>query len=310
MAYTDSDTSNYLGPLYLIGTNQTPFVNMMGGLGPGAGLVKSFQYPISQPYSLQAASQDTQSEDTAAAAGTPVTTTRSQVYNVCQIMKKDYAVTPAKESRTGEFAGIQVLGNQPVQSEYSFQREVQFRQLAIDIEYSVINGTFVDVSTSATNTTMRGIIEAISTNETAAGSVDISKSLIDTNLQSMVDNGAMMTNIVCFVNSFQLRQLSDIYGFAPPSRSEGGLAIRMVYTDFVTFTVVWCPQMPTATLLFADMAYCQLVFCPSPLYNNDLIHDEPVAVTAAKKGGFWYTQVGFNYSHEKFHGKITGLTTS
>ena len=45
MAYTDRDDSNYLGILYNIGANQTPFLNMMGGLN-GGKTTRSFNFPV------------------------------------------------------------------------------------------------------------------------------------------------------------------------------------------------------------------------------------------------------------------------
>ena len=56
MAYTDREDLNYLGRLYLIGANQTPFLNMIGGLNAGK-TSQSFLFPMAQPYSLAAASQ-------------------------------------------------------------------------------------------------------------------------------------------------------------------------------------------------------------------------------------------------------------
>ena len=42
---------NYTGELYLIGANQTPFLNMMGGLqGGNIRTVGDFQYPLAQPW--------------------------------------------------------------------------------------------------------------------------------------------------------------------------------------------------------------------------------------------------------------------
>ena len=37
MAYTDREDLNYLGQLYLVGANQTPFLNAIGGLSGGGG---------------------------------------------------------------------------------------------------------------------------------------------------------------------------------------------------------------------------------------------------------------------------------
>ncbi len=54
MAYTDRADVNYLGNLFLIGANQTPFLNMIGGLTGGKSY-NSFQFPLAQPWSLSTA---------------------------------------------------------------------------------------------------------------------------------------------------------------------------------------------------------------------------------------------------------------
>ena len=309
MAYTDRDDSNYLGELFLIGAEakNTPFLTMMGGLTGGGKTSKSFQFPLAQPYALSAGSQDTQSEQTSAAAGTPVTIERAQDYNVCQIMKKDVAVTFAKQSTTGEFAGIQVIGDQPVQSEMDFQKNGQLMQLAVDVEYSYLNGSFADSGTQTTNQKTRGIISAVSTSTVNASSADLSKALIDQLLRTMKDNGAVLQNSVIFCNSFQKQAISDIYGFAPTDRNIGGVNINTIETDFARLGIVWAPAVPAATLLIADMAFCSPVFCP---VDGKTVFFEETAKTAAKESGFFYTQTGIDYGPEEYHGTITSLSTS
>jgi hypothetical protein len=306
MAYTDKADLNYLGDLFLIGANQTPFLNMIGGLN-GGKTYKSAQFPVAQPWSLSSASQNTQSEATAAAAGTPTTITRAQDYNVAQIMKYDVSVSYAKQAATGEFSGIQIDGNQPVQDELAFQKTGQLRQMSIDVEYSFLQGTFVDQSAPATNQTTRGIIAATTTNAVAAGTADLTKDMIQELLRDMATNGAQFINSVIFVNAFQKQALSDIYGYAPEDRNVGGVNIKTIETDFATLGVVYAPQMATDTLQIAEMTVCSPVFVP---YEGQAVSFTDTAVTAAQKGGFWYTQVGLDYGPEEYHGKITGLTTS
>jgi hypothetical protein len=306
MAYTDREDLNLLGVLYRIGQYSTPFLSSIGGMGNGK-ISKSFNFPLSQYYSLSAASQAVVSEATAAAATTATTITRSQVYNVCQIMKRQVGVSFAKQSTTGEFSGVQVIGEQPVQDELAFQKEAQLAQLAIDIEYSFLQGTYVASNDASTAQSTRGIIEAIVTNSVAAGTTDLSKTHIDNLLRTMVGNGAPLNQPVLFCNGFQKQMISDIYALAPMDRNYGGVNIKTIETDFAVVGVVYAPQMPTNTVLIADLAYCSPVYCP---YDGQLITFQEVAVTAAQKGGFFYTQVGLDYANEKFHGIISGLTTS
>lgn len=314
MAYTDREDLNYLGILYLIGNTRTPFLNMIGGLN-GGKISTSFQFPLGQYYSLDAASQDTQSEATSATEGTPKTYTRSQAYNVCQIMKKDAEASFAKLSETGKISGLAIAGQQqPVQDELTFQKNAAFYQLALDIEYSFLQGTFVDSSLATTNQTTRGIIEAISTNAVAAGGADFTSDHLNELLRTMVGNGAEFRNPVIFVNAFNKQKISENYGYAPMDRMVGGINIKQIETDFATLGVVYCPNVTAGTLIVIDLAFCYPVYVPiinvPGIPNGQLIAWVPKAEVAAKVGGYWYTQVGLDYAHEKYHGKITGLSTS
>ena len=78
MAYTDREDLNYLGQLFLIGANQTPFINMIGGLTGGGKTTSSFNFPIAQPWALRAADQATavKSEATSISDTTEITYTR------------------------------------------------------------------------------------------------------------------------------------------------------------------------------------------------------------------------------------------
>jgi hypothetical protein len=307
MAYTDRADSNYLGELFLIGANQTPFLNMMGGLTGGGKISRSFQFPVAQPWALASASQDVQDETESAAAGTATTITRAQDYNTCQIMKKDVAVTFVKEATTGEFAGIQVQGNQPVTSELAFQQNGQLRQLAIDIEYSFLNGVFTDVSGVTTEQATRGAITATTTSAVNASSATLSKALVDNMMRTAAGNGAIFSQPVIFCNAFQKQKLSDIYGYAPTDRMIGGVNIQTIWTDFAEVGVVYAPQVPAATLFLADMSVMSPVFVPT---EGDQVHWEETAITAAKKGGFFMTVIGIDYGPEEYHAKITSLATS
>ena len=314
MAYTDREDLNYIGIFYLIGQNQTPFLNMMGGLNGGKRSTR-FQFPVNQNSSLSSASQNVTNETAAASAGTATTYTRSQVYNVAQIMKYDVAVTYAKEAASGEFSGLNVTAgsNEVITSEYDWQKEMSMRQMAIDTEYSFIQGTFTDSSLASTDMATRGILEAVSSNAVAAGSTDLSKDLIDELLRTMADAGSQFRNPVFLAPAIQKQRISDIYGFAPQSRNVGGLNIDVVETDFARCGVVYVPQMPAAQLALVDMAYCNPVFVPFKSKNDGntyIMKFEDEYLNGAITGGFWYTQIGLDYGHEIYHGKITGLTTS
>jgi hypothetical protein len=230
-------------------------------------------------------------------------------------MKYDVAVTIPKQSTVGDFSGIQVIGpEQPVQNEYEFQKVTEMRQMAVDLEYSFIQGSYVaSDGAAATNQKTRGIIEATSTNEVPAGGAGLTKDLVDKLLRTMWDNGAKFIDPIIMVNAFQKQQFSDIYGIAPSSRTVGGLNIGTIETDFGSMDIVLNPQMPTNTVLIVDLSMCYPVFCPIPAMEgipSGLMIFVKTGIVAAKVGGFWYAQPGLDYGEEKYHGKITGLATS
>jgi hypothetical protein len=230
-------------------------------------------------------------------------------------MKYDVAVTIPKQSTVGDFSGIQVIGpEQPVQNEFEFQKATEMRQMAVDLEYSFIQGSYVaSDGAAATNQKTRGIIEATSTNEVPAGGVSLSKNLVDEILRTMYASGAIFQDLIIHVNAFQKQQFSDIYGTVPSSRTVGGLNIETIITDFGPIDIVLNPQMPTDTVQIIELSVCFPVFCPVPAMEgipSGLMVFVKTAIVGAKVGGFWYAQPGLNYGEEKYHGKITGLATS
>ena len=323
MAYTDREDLNYLGILYGIGKDQTqsgvftPFLSALGGMQGGrAATSTNFQFPVAQPWSLASASQDTQSVATAAAAGTPTTTTRAQDKNTVQIMKNDRDVSYAKQSAIGEISGVTAQGgNQPVVDELTWQQGVGLQQIAVNIDYSFIQGTYVaSTGAPAVNQTTRGIIEATATNAVAAGTSDLSKLLIDELVRTIAGNVAPNGNYVFMGNAFQVQQLNNIYGFAPDDRQVGGVNLNTIIMPILgRVGIMYEPHMPAGILQLVNMNVVKPMFVPHRMGNTgstQIISWTPTAITAAKAGGFWYTQVGLDHGPEEYHGKITGLTTS
>lgn len=306
MAYTDREDLNYLGMLYEIGANQTPFLNMIGGLG-GGKTSKSFLFPCAQPYSIGSASQPAITEAASVSSNTATTVTRAQDTNTAQIFQYTVEVSHAKQSTTGEFSGIQVLGEQPVTDELDFQAQAQLRKMAIDVEYSFLQGSYQAATDATTAAKMRGLKNAISTNAVAAGSVKLTKAMTDSLFATMAATGSPFQNVVLIANAFQKQQISDIYGYAPEDRNVGGVNIKQIEMDFGMVGVVFDPHMPTDEIYAVEMSVCSPVFVP---VDGQVMVYEPLAQVAASKKAQWYAQIGLDYGPEEYHGKITGLATS
>jgi len=324
MALTYSDTVNYRGTLYLYGVSRAPFLNAISGR---TRRVYSRTFPMAQPWTLSAASQDTQSEASAAAAGTPNTITRGQDTNVIQIMKYDVQTTFMAESLNQHFSGVNDATGAPVLSMLDFQKKGGLMQMASNMEYSMLQGAYTGESATSTNCKTRGLGEGVSTNTVAAGGLALSKEMIEECIREMVASGAPMDDLAVVVNTFNHQMLSDIYGFAPMDRNVGGVKIESFYVpgslSSAPVKVIYSPQQSTSVIHFVDLAVCAPVFlpCAYPADGNvepqtvrdngvDVLFVPSSVVNGAARGGFLYCQFGFDYGPEEYHGEITGLATS
>lgn len=306
---------NYTGSLYLIGANQTPFLNMIGGLQGGTiRTVGDFQYPLAQPWALEAASQPAITETASLTAPTPWTYVRAQDVNTCQIWQRQVSVSYAKQSVTGQITADATTGlvdgrdAQPVQNELDFQISAHMRQIAIDADYTFLNGAYQQATSAAVAAKTRGIIAACSTNTVAGGAGQLTKAMLDQLLRTMATNGAEFANPVVFCNAYQKQKISDIYGYAPMDRNIGGVNIKQIETDFAMLGIVWAPNVPAATILIGDLAFCSPVFLPVP--DKGVLFYEELSKTGASEKGQIYGQMGIDYGPEEYHGKITGLATA
>jgi len=305
---------NYTGELFMIGANQTPYLNMIGGLqGASIRTVAAFQFPLAQPWALESASQPAITETTSLTAPTAWTYVRAQDVNTCQIFQTQVSVSYAKQSVVGALIVDQTgltdaTGEQPVQNEKDFQIMAHMRQIALNVEYTFLNGAYQQATSASVAAKCRGIITACSTNTVGASSATLSKPLIDQLLRTMAGNGAEFATPVVFCNAFQKQKISDIYGYAPEDRNIGGYNIKQVETDFAMLGIVWAPQVPAATLLIADLSVCAPVFLPVP--DKGVLFYEELSKTGASENGQIYGQIGLDYGPEEYHGTITSLATS
>ena len=306
---------NYTGELYLIGANQTPFLNMIGGLQGGAvRTVRDFQFPLAQPWALESAAQPAITETASLTAPTPWTYVRAQDVNTVQIFHRQVSVSYVKSSVTGQITAdsttILVDGSQPqpVQSELDFQINAHMRQIALDAEYTFLLGVYSQATSAGVAARTRGIVTATSTNKVNASSATLTKALMDSLLRTMAATGSEFLNPVIFCNAFQKQKISDIYGYAPQDRNVGGVNIKQIETDFAMLGVVWCPQMTTSVVLIADLAFCSPVFLPVP--GKGVLFYEELSKTGASESGQIYGQIGLDYGPEEMHGQLYGLATS
>ncbi len=315
VAGTSWNCPNYTGELYLIGANQTPFLNMIGGLQGGTvRTVTSAEYPLAQPYALETPNQPSISETASLTAPNPWTYVRGQDTNTVQIFHRSVSISYMKQSVPGAIVADATTGlvdmnePQPVQNEKDFQIGAHLRQISVNTEYTFLNGAYQKATDAATAAKSRGIITAAVTNTVDAAAGQLTRSMFNTLVRTMASNGSEFRNPVLFCNAFQKQMITEIYGYAPMDRNIGGMDIKQIETDFSMFGVIWAPNVPTNTILVADLDVCKPVFLPVP--GKGVLFYEELSKTGASENGQIYGQIGLDYGPEEFHGTITNLATS
>jgi hypothetical protein len=301
------DLPNYVGELFNITPNDTPFLSAIGGMTGGKSVT-------SKQFTWQTVDNATAAQ-TVVAEGADATfaeRSRSEVTNVTQIMQYGVHVSYTKQAATGNLAGQSILGNQPVQDELAFQLDMAMKRAARDIEFSFIQGTYVADTDVSTARKTRGMLAAISTNERAAAGGALTQSDVDQVLKAMADSGAPFEQPVMMANAFQKQKLSSIFSsalsLAPRDRNIGGVNITTIETDFGEIGIVYNRHVPADDIVIADLAYCKPVFLDIP--GKGHFFAEPLAQTGSAYKFQIYGEVGLEYGPEQFHGKITNLATS
>ena len=182
--YTTHQLPNYLGELFGLTPMDTPFLSMAGGLTGGEEVhATMFGW---QTYDLRTASQNSRLEG--AAAQTAEARVRAYVFNVVQIHQETIETTYTKQAAvaqlgtTGSAHTYNELGegSNPVQDEQDWQVSQMIKQIARDVEYSFINGTFQEPSNNSTARQTRGILAAITTNATDKAATSLTGCTIET----------------------------------------------------------------------------------------------------------------------------------
>jgi hypothetical protein len=295
------DLPNYVGELFNITPNDTPFLSMMGGMTGGKSVTsKQFTW---------------QTVDNAAAAQTAVVEgadpsyaerSRSEVVNVTQIMQYGVQVSYTKQAATGNLSGQAIIGNQPVQDELAFQLDMALKRAARDIEFTCMQGTYVADTDVSTARKTRGLGAALTTNKVNAGGDALTQADIDATLKLMADNGAPFEQPVLFANAANKQLISGFYSnslaLAPRDRNIGGVNINTIETDFCEMGVVYERHIPATQVFLIDMNFCKPVFLDIPGKGHFFV--EPLAQSGAAYKYQVYGEFGLEYGPEQFHGNI------
>ena len=164
---TTFNLPNYHGQLFSLTPADNPFLSAIGGLtGGGQTDATEFEW---QTYDLRDPSQRTRTEG--ATAPTAEERVRANVSNVAQIHQEKVSVSYTKQAATGAYSGANISGGpNPVQNELDWQVEQAIKQIARDVNWSMLNGLYAKPSDNTTPRKTRGLISAVSSNLVDKGS--------------------------------------------------------------------------------------------------------------------------------------------
>lgn len=304
----------------------TPFLTLMGGLNASnMRIVPDFDFAMTNEYTHPTAAQPSISETASQTAPAAVSPIDSQQRNACGIYQKTVNATYKAMSTRARLAtgivqdsvGYWAPEGDPRQAEIDRNKAFQLINIARDYSFTCLNGTFQQSTDADTASKAGGVISAVSTNAIAAGGAELSDALLQELFEDMstnTSNQAFNAMPVMFVTAKQKQNISTIFGNAPTSWNIGGMNIETIITDFGPVGVIVEPMVnasgaSTDTILFASMAACKPVFNPvvTEAGNEGLLVYEDLAKTGAAYKGQFVGHLGLDYSHEKMHGKITGL---
>lgn len=163
---TTFNLPNFVGELFGISPEDTPFLSAIGGLTGGRPTkAKRFEWEF---YDLRAPG-DRATRLEGANAPTAEARVRSNAYNVLQIIQEAVEVSYTKIAATAHLDPLVVTGegSNPVTNEMDWQLAQALKSVALDTNWSFLNGTFAEPADNTTPRKTRGILQAVATNEVA-----------------------------------------------------------------------------------------------------------------------------------------------
>ena len=308
-----SNVSNVQGAqLLTFSAIEYPFLSRVAG----RKISQSDTFAMSASYSHEIAAQPAITETASVNAPTAIAYDRAEENNKVQIFHESVAVSYAamSSSQRLKIAEYDSSGygytasplEAAVTNELAFQAARAQEKIYRDLEFTMLNGSGIDYKT-------KGILTACTTSTIDASGAALSKGLVDELLQEMATAGAYFRRPTIFAKSFLRSAITKLYEFVPADRNVGGASIGSLITDFGIWEVVYDRFMPDDDILFADMAYVNVVTKPVPgkeYMPDGLLLMELLSKTGAAEQHHLYGELGIDYGSEKLHGSLTGLAVS
>lgn len=307
---TTFNLPNYVGELFSLSPEDTPFLSAIGGL-TGGQAVNSTIFSWST-YDLRDAADDRQRTE-GADAPTAEERVRAAGQNVLEIHQEQVSVSYTKQAATNQFAGSApfVGGSNAVTDELSWQLQQEIKQVARDVEKSFITGTYALPGNNSTARKTRGILEAISTNVIDLNSAELTADDVLDLMQLAWENGGISETetrtLMC--GATVKRKLTDLFvsskGYQESTRNVGGVDLQTIETDFGRTNLMLNRYVPNTDLVVVSLEECAPRFLEIPGQGH--FFAEPLAKTGASEKVQLYGEIGLYYGNQLKHAKISEI---
>lgn len=317
---TTFNLPNFVGDLFNISPEDTPFLSAIGGLTGGRPAVdKQFEWEFYDLRDPDAARQRLEGAD----APDATNRVRANASNVVEIHQEAVEVSYTRQA-IGARGGYSTTlrGTSPVVDEMLWQTDQQLKQIARDVELGFIAGTYAKPSDNSAPRKTRGLLQAIATNVVdmsgvhGTGIPDIDD--VNDLFQIAYQNGGLQegeTRTIITTPALK-RHLTKLFLRAglnggvllPPTRNVGGVNLTTIETDFGTASIMVDRYMPAGTLVAVSLEECAPRILEIP--GKGFLFLEPLAKTGSKDTSQIYGEIGLEYGNERKHAKMVDAVTA
>lgn len=297
---TTFNLPQYVGELYGLSPEDTPFLSAIGGLTGGKETqTKRFEWSY---YDLRAAADRQRLEG--ANAPSPEERVRASGFNVVEVHQEAVELSYTRMAVA--------LANDPVTNEMDWQKEQHLKQVARDVEFSFIRGVFAEPVDNTLPRKTRGILDAIVTNVIENDpAAELDEVMILDLMQMAWENGGLQEGETrtLMVGAARKRDLTRIFitekNYQESTRNVAGVNLSVIETDFGRTNIMLNRYMPADTIAAVSLEECAPVHLLIP--GKGFMFFEPLAKVGAAEREQLYGEVGLESGNEKKHAKITGL---
>ncbi len=324
---------NFVGELFKLSPLETPLLAMIGGMSGGMQIAApqfTWQDTLHRAPALTATDRTAIEGDDAKFQ----VQSRSERTNVAEIFQYGVELTYTKQAATGLLGtsgatpgtgAENILGSQPVQDEMAWQLQIKVEQCALDLEISLLTGTFAYPADGTARQT-QGVIGAVTTiakdtdvdaDWSTSGAIVKGKQLVNETALALYINGAPLSgNYVVMVGGAAKLLISTNFqegngNISPRSYNVFGVNVTDIETDFGRFPIALNRHLDVETVLFLNLDVLAPCFLPIPGKGHFFL--EPLAKSGSYDRQQLYGEIGLKYGPEGWHAKVEnfdGVTAS